>query len=148
MAKKNTIILVEDEKIFAEAIVKTSENYEEFEIMEKKIDKAISEALNQFNTNPKLKRHYRCLANIISLAIQFDDYNLKQLYSKVAPMVNLKNSSGVNSLVSRYLNELTKKNDPIILEQIFKSCHNPQSPTAKEFIFTIAKEVKNKLGNI
>ena len=100
MAKKYTIILVEDEKII---------DVHSLSPKEKKIDKAISESLNQFHTNPKLERHYRCMVNIISLAIQLDDYNLKKLYIKVAPMVNLKNSSGVNSLVSRYLDDIAKK---------------------------------------
>ena len=110
----------------------------------KKIEKAISEVLKRFNSNPKLERHYKCALSIISLALEFDEYNLKNLYNKVAPMVNLKNSSGVNSLMSRYLDEITKKTDANILEQTFKSCYDSQNPTAKEFIFTIAEEVKNK----
>jgi len=111
---------------------------------ENMIEQTILKVLNRFNTNPKLKRHRKCAVNIILLAIQFDDYSLKNLYSKVAPIINLKNSSGVNSLLSRYLDEV-KDADIEVLEHIFKTCEDSRNPTAKEFIFIIAEKVKGIL---
>ena len=117
---------------------------------ETKIEQAISEILNQFNVNPKLERHRKCIINMIILILQLDnlnDFNLKDLYNEIAPTVNVKNHSGVNSLITRYLSDILIKTDAGILKQIFQSCCDSKNPTAKEFFLIIAQETKQKLNS-
>jgi len=115
---------------------------------EKKIEDVISEILGHLYTNPKKERHQRCVNKIISLAIKVqneDNFNLLDAYKKVAPTIGLKNSNAVNSLVTRYLDEMIQKTDDSILKKVFKDCHKPLAPTAREFFIVIAKQAKNKL---
>ena len=117
---------------------------------EQKMEEKISETLKSlFDTPPKRERHHRAAVKMIALALELhhlESLKLKDLYAKVAPLVHLKSGNSVKSLMTRYLDDIIKTTDGATLRHLFKSCHDPECPTAKEFFVILAQKVKSQLN--
>lgn len=116
---------------------------------EREIEKEASTILNQFYNNLKKKRHRKCAIGIIQLAFSLqnsENINLIDLYTQIAPTFELKNHSAVNSLMTRYLDEIIRKTDDNVLKQVFRSCKNPTAPTTGEFFNVIIENIQDKLN--